>query len=53
MSILDHAPVLEGGADDQIAWFQAKGLLGGTCNCPSCGSAMRLQARNDIQDKRR
>ena len=46
-------PVLSGTADEQLSWFQQKGLLSRSQNCPSCGLAMRIQTRNDIQDKRR
>ena len=53
MSILDLAPVIAGNADNQITWFQQKGLLASSLNCPACGCAMRMQTRNDIQDKRR
>ena len=53
LSILDLLPVLSGTADEQISWFQQKGLLCRSRNCPSCGLAMRIQTRNDIQDKRR
>ena len=53
LSILDLLPVLSGTADEQLSWFQQKGLLSRSQNCPSCGLAMRIQTRNDIQDKRR
>ena len=53
LSILDLLPVLSGTADEQLSWFQQKGLLSRSQNCPSCGLEMRIQARNDIQDKRR
>ena len=53
LSILDLLPVLSGTADEQLSWFQQKGLLSRSQNCPSCGLAMHIQTRNDIQDKRR
>ena len=53
LSILDLLPVLSATADEQLSWFQQKGLLSRSQNCPSCGLAMRIQTRNDIQDKRR
>ena len=51
LRILDLLPLLSGTPDDQIAWFQRRGLLVRRLNCPSCGLAMHLQTRNDIQDK--
>ena len=51
--ILDLLPVLSGTADEQLSWFKQKGLLSRSQNCPSCGLAMRIQTRKDIQDKRR
>ena len=51
LSILDLLPVLAGTNDQQIAWFQQRGLLASNDNCPSCGLQMQLQTRNDIQDK--
>ena len=53
LSILDLLPVLSGTADEQLSWYQQKGLLSRSQNCPSWGLAMRIQTRNDIQDKRR
>ena len=52
LSILDLAPVLAGSTDEQIEWFQGKGLLASSMTC-TCGLPMQLQTRNDIQDKRR
>ena len=53
LSILDIAHVLAGGPDQQIDWFQQKGLIARNKACPSCGLQMRIQSRNDIQDKKR
>jgi len=53
MSLLDLGPVLFGDIDGLIAWFQRKKLLSSHVTCPSCGTAMTFQERNDIQDKRR
>ena len=53
MSILDLGEVIFGDLDNQIAWFQGKGLLSNQPNCSVCGTAMVVQVRNDIQDKRR
>ena len=52
-SILDLVSVLGGSADDRIAWFQQKGLLASSLNCPACGSTMAMQTKNDVEDKRR
>ena len=52
MNILDLSKVLAGSIEDQIAWLQARGLLSQQQNC-SCGTAMNLQKRGDIQDKYR
>ena len=53
MSLLDLGPVIFGDIDRQIAWFQSKNLLPRQATCSSCGAAMVLQQRNDIQDKKR
>ena len=53
LSILDIAPVLAGDPDQQITWFQQRGLIARNKTCPSCSSVMHMQCRNDIQDKRR
>ena len=53
ISILDLLPVLAGSPMQQINWFQQKGLLASSMNCPLCGTAMITQIRNDIQDKYR
>ena len=53
MSLLDLGPVIFGDIDRQIAWFQSKNLLPRQATCSSCGAAMALQQRNDIQDKKR
>ena len=53
MSLLDLGPVIFGDIDRQIAWFQSKHLLPRQATCSSCGAAMVLQQRNDIQDKKR
>ena len=53
MSLLDLGPVIFGDIDGQITWFQTKSLLSRQVTCPSCGAAMVLQHRSDIQDKQR
>ena len=51
--ILDLSKVLAGTIEDQIAWFQARGLFSQQRSCSACGTVMNLQKRNDIQDKYR
>ena len=46
-------PVLAGDCDQQITWFQQRGLIARNKTCPSCRSPMRIQCRNNIQEKRR
>ena len=53
MSLLDLGPLIFEGIDGQITWFQTNSLLSRQVTCPSCGAAMVLQHRSDIQDKRR
>jgi len=53
MSLLDLGPVLFGDIDTLLAWFQCRHLLSRQMACPTCGTAMDFQERNDIQDKRR
>ena len=53
MNILDLSKVLAGTIEDQIAWYQARGLLSQRRNCSSCGTTMNLQRRDDIKDKYR
>jgi uncharacterized protein with PIN domain len=49
-SILSLAGVLGADIEDQISWFQTRGLLARHKNCPSCNQAMTQQSRNDIID---
>ena len=52
-TILQLSGVLSADVEDQISWFQTKGLLASTKNCPACSQAMTLQQRSDITDKYR
>ena len=54
-SILDLASVISAhtSIEEQIAWFQSKGLLARTKSCPTCNHAMDMQSRSDISDKYR
>ena len=51
MSILNLGEVIFGfgDLDNQIAWFQKKGLLSNQPNYSVCGIAMVIQVQNDIQ----
>ena len=40
MSILDLGPYMFGDVDQQIGWFQSKGLLGTSKTCPACSQPM-------------
>ena len=44
-SILDLASVISAhtSIEEQIAWFQSKGLLARTKSCPTCNHAMDMQ----------
>ena len=50
-SILDLADISSARTtiEERIAWFQSKGLLARTKNCPSCNHVMEMQGRNDIK----
>ena len=52
-SILALAGVLSADVEQQIAWFQSKGLLAHSKICPACNSSMTLQTRTDITDQYR
>ena len=52
-SILALSGVLSADIDQQITWFQSKGLLASTKNCPVCSHGMTLQPRSDITDQYR
>ena len=52
-SILSLASVLGSNADQQITWFQTKGLIARNKNCPSCNQVMNMQSRNDVTDQYR
>ena len=53
MSILDLGPYMFGDVDQQIAWFQSKGLLATSKTCPACSQSMNMQIRSDVTDKYR
>ena len=53
MSILDLGPYMFGDVDQHIGWFQSKGLLATSKNCPACSQPMDMQKRSDITDKYR
>ena len=53
MSLLDLGPVMFGDTDEQITWFQSKGLLARNKTCPACNQAMIMQTRSDVSDKYR
>ena len=42
-----------GHVDQQIAWFQSKGLLATSKACPACGQPINMQTRSDVTDKYR
>ena len=52
-TILQLSGVLSADIEEQITWFQTKGLLASAKNCPACSQAMTLQQRSDITDKYR
>ena len=54
-SILDLADVISARTSmlERIRWFQRKGLLAQSKNCPSCSSPMDLQKRTDVSDEYR
>lgn len=53
MSILDIGPVIFADIDDQIAWFQRKGLPAQNPNYSACNTPMVIQVHSDVQDLRR
>ena len=52
-SILSIVSILGADTDEQINWFQNKGLIARTKNCPACTQAMTLQQRSDVTDQYR
>ena len=51
-SILSLASVLGADVDQQINWFQVKGLMiARNKTCPACSHGMNMQSRSDISDK--
>ena len=53
MSILNLGPYMFGDVDQQIGWFQSKGLLATSKTCPACSQPMNMQTRSDVTDKYR
>ena len=39
--------------DEQIGWFQSRGLIARSKNCLACNHQMNMQTRSDITDKYR
>ena len=50
-NILSLASVLGANTDQQITWFQKKGLIARNKCCPSCNQAMNMQSGNDVTDQ--
>ena len=42
-----------GDVDQQIGWFQSKGLLATSKTCPACSQPINMQTRSDVTDKYR
>ena len=53
MRILDFGPYMFGGVDQQIGWFQSKGLLATSKTCPACSQPTDMQTRSDVTDEYR
>ena len=53
MSILDLGQCMFRDVDQQIGWFQSKGLLATNKTCPACSQPMEMQKRSDVTDKYR
>ena len=53
MSILDPGPYMFGDVEQQIGWFQSKGLLATSKTYPACSQPMNMQTRSDVTDKYR
>ena len=54
MSILDLGQYMFGDVDQQIGWFQSKGLLATNKTCAACSQQpMDMQKRSDVTDKYR
>ena len=52
-SILSLASVISAELEEQIPWFQARGLLAQNKTCPACNQPMNMQQRQDVTDKYR
>ena len=52
-SILSLASVISAELEEQIAWFQARGLLAQNKTCPACNQPMNMQQRQNVTDKYR
>ena len=53
MSILDLGPYLFGDVDQQISWFQSKGLLAMSRTWYAVSQPMNMQTCSDVTDKYR
>ena len=53
VSILSLFKILGADIEEQLDWFQSKGLIARRKNCPACTNPMDLQKRSDITDKYR
>ena len=53
LNILEIGTLIFAPIEEQIQWMQAHNLLSMQPNYAACGTAMRFQVRNDVQDKRR
>ena len=53
MSILDLGPYMFGDVDQQIDWFQSKGLLATSKTCPASNQPMNIQTHSDVTDMSR
>ena len=52
-SIMSLASVISAEEEEQVNWFQTRGLLPRTKTCPACNQAMNMQSRADVIDKYR
>ena len=53
MSILDLGQYMFRDVDQQIGWFQSKGLLATNKTCPACSQPINMQKHSDVTDKYR
>ena len=53
MGFLQNLRHLYHDPDEQITWFQSKGLLARNKTCPACNQAMIMQTRSDVSEKYR